>query len=89
MNRKREKDEHIEQLYYMKEEGKVSINDLKSALDTGYDEDITNELLSEDLLELDKDNNTIALTKNGEDYARRLIFLAEIMNQAPVSLSIP
>ncbi|MHC4087602.1 MAG: hypothetical protein ACYSU5_20710 [Planctomycetota bacterium] len=70
MNRKREKDEHIEQLYYMKEEGKVSINDLKSALDTGYDEDITNELLSEDLLELDKDNNTIALTKNGEDYAR-------------------
>ncbi|MHC4315617.1 MAG: iron dependent repressor, metal binding and dimerization domain protein [Planctomycetota bacterium] len=73
MNRKREKDEHIEQLYYMKEEGKVSINDLKSALDTGYDEDITNELLSEDLLELDKDNNTIALTKNGEDYARRLI----------------
>ena len=73
MNKKRERDEYLEQLWYMKEEGKDSIDALKSALNTDYDADITNELLSEDLLELSEDNNTVALTKNGEDYARRLI----------------
>ena len=64
MGKKRERDEYLEQLWYMKEEGKVSIDALKSALGTGYDADITNELYF-------------------------TMFLAEIMNQAPVSLSIP
>ncbi|MHC4310509.1 MAG: helix-turn-helix domain-containing protein [Planctomycetota bacterium] len=73
MNRKREKDEHIEQLWYMKEEGKVSIDDLKSALDTVYDADITNELLSDDLVELSEEMNLITLTKKGEYYAEQLI----------------
>lgn len=73
MSNKRERDEYLEQLWYMKEGGKDSIDALKSALNTDYDADITNELLSEDLVELGEDNNTIVLTKNGEDYARRLI----------------
>jgi len=73
MNRKRETDEHIEQLWYMKEGGKDSIDDLKTALDTGYDADITNELLSDGLVQLSEHNNSITLTKKGEDYARQLI----------------
>ncbi len=73
MSKKRERDEYLEQLWYMKEEGKDSIDALKSALDTDYDADITNELLSEDLVELGEDNNTIALTKKSEDYTQQLI----------------
>ena len=73
MNKKRERDEHIEQLWYMKEGGKDSIDALKSALNASYDADITDELLSEDLVELSEENNKITLTKKGEDYARQLI----------------
>ena len=73
MSNKRERDEYLEQLWYMKEGQKNSIDVLKSALNTGYNADITNELLSDDLVRLSEDNNSITLTKKGEDYARQLI----------------
>jgi DtxR family Mn-dependent transcriptional regulator len=73
MIKKRERDEYLEQLWYMKEEGKDSIDALKSALDMDYDADITNELLSEDLVNLSEEMNLITLTKKGEDYAQQLI----------------
>jgi DtxR family Mn-dependent transcriptional regulator len=73
MNKKRERDEYLEQLWYMKEGQKDSLDALKSALETGYDDDITNELLSDDLVQLSEDNNSITLTKKGEDYTRQLI----------------
>ena len=73
MSKKRERDEYLEQLWYMKEEGKDSIDALKSALGTDYDADITNELLSDGLVQLSEHNNSITLTKKGEDYARQLI----------------
>ncbi len=73
MNRKRERDEYIEQLWYMKEGGKDSIDVLKNGLSDGYDAGIIDELLSDDLVELSEDNNKITLTKKGQDYARQLI----------------
>ena len=48
-NHKREKDEYIERLYYMKEDGKNSINELKSTMSGNFDAAINDELLSEDI----------------------------------------
>jgi len=73
MNRKREKDEHIERLYYMKEEETDSMDILRSAMNENYDADIIDELLSGDMVELSEGENKIRLTKKGEDYARQLI----------------
>ncbi len=73
MSEKREKDEHLERLWYMKEEGKVSIDGLKSTMSGNFDPDIINELSFEGLVELSEENSKITLTEKGEDYARRLI----------------
>ena len=73
MSKKRERDEYLEQLWYMKEGQKDSLDALKDALDTAYDPHITDELLSDGLVQLSKDSNSIALTNKGEDYARQLI----------------
>ncbi len=73
MYRKRDKDEHVERLYYMKEEGTDSMDALKSAMNENFDAAIIDELLSEDMVELTEEENKIALTKKGENYARQLI----------------
>lgn len=73
MNKKRERDEHLEQLWYMKEEEKDSIDVVKSTMDASYDLDIINELASEGFVQLTEQENKITLTKKGEDYARQLI----------------
>ncbi|MHC4640969.1 MAG: metal-dependent transcriptional regulator [Planctomycetota bacterium] len=73
MNRKREKDEYIEQLYYMKEKEEDSIESLKSSMDVSYDPDVIEELVYEDMVELTEGENEITLTKKGEDYAQQLI----------------
>jgi len=73
MNKKRERDEHLEQLWYMKEEGKDSIDVVKSTMDASYDPDIVGELVSEGLVELTEEWNKITLTEKGGDYARQLI----------------
>ena len=73
MNHKREKDEYIEQLWHMKEEGKNSANALKSTMNENYDAAIIDELSSEDMVQLSQDSNMIALTEKGTDYARQLI----------------
>jgi DtxR family Mn-dependent transcriptional regulator len=73
MSKKRERDEYLEQLWYMKEEGKNSIDALKGTLDTDYDVNITNELLSDGLVDLSEAKGRISLTKKGQDYAQQLI----------------
>ena len=73
MNRKREKDEHIEQLYYMKEEGADLTEALKTAMKGNMDSAIIVELSSEDMVELFADGSKIKLTKKGEDYGRKII----------------
>jgi DtxR family Mn-dependent transcriptional regulator len=57
----------------MKEEGTDSLEVLRSTLNSGYDENITYDLSSAGLVDLDEQNNTIALTKKGQEHARRII----------------
>jgi DtxR family Mn-dependent transcriptional regulator len=73
MNRKREKDEHIEQLYYMKEDGTDSMVALKSTMNENYDTAIIDELSSDDMVQLSQDSDVVALTEKGAGYARQLI----------------
>ena len=73
MNRKQEKDEHLERLWHMKEEGKNSIDRLKSAMPDDFDTDIIDELSSQGLVDLNEEDKTITLTRKGEDVARQLI----------------
>ena len=73
MNRKREKDEHLERLWYIKEEESDSTDDLKSIMKEDFSSEIVEELSSEDLVELREHGVKIRLTAKGEDSARRLI----------------
>lgn len=73
MTKKDERDEYLEQLWYMKEEGKTSVNALKRAVNGEFDEDLIDELSSSGLVESDDTSGRITLTGNGEAQARRLI----------------
>ena len=73
MSKKRERDEYLEQLWYMKEKGEVSIDVLKGNTDVNYDPHVIEELVYEDMVELTEGENKITLTKKGQDYARQLI----------------
>jgi len=73
MNRAREKDEHLERLWYMKEGGKSSTDDLKNAMQEDFNSEIVDELSSEGLVKLTDRDTKITLTQKGEDGARRLI----------------
>jgi DtxR family Mn-dependent transcriptional regulator len=73
MNRKREKDEYIEQLYYMREDGTDAILYLKSSMNDNYDSSIIDELVLEDMVQISEDSDTIVLTEKGTVYARKLI----------------
>jgi DtxR family Mn-dependent transcriptional regulator len=73
MNRQRERDEYLERLWCMREEGMDSMDFLKGALGGDFDVDIIDELLSEDLVELTEGNNKIMLTKKGQHHGRRII----------------
>ena len=73
MSKKRERDEYLEQLWYMKENKEDSIESLKSGMDVNYDPDVIEDLVYEDMVELTEGEKKITLTKKGEDYARQLI----------------
>ncbi len=73
MNHKKEKDEHIERLYYMKEAEMDLITDLKSAMGGNFKTVIIDELLSEDIVVITDDENKISFTKKGVDYAKQII----------------
>jgi len=73
MNKKREKNEYLEILWRMKEQGKDSMDALMNGLGGNFNADIVNELSYEDLVELIEENNKIILTKKGEEYSKRII----------------
>jgi len=52
MNKTRERDEHLEQLWYTKEEGGDSIDALKSDMGDSFGIDIIDDLVSKDMAEL-------------------------------------
>ena len=67
------KEEYLEILWRMRSEKKDSVDVLKDAIGENFYTEIIDELLSEYLVELTEDNNKIILTKEGVDYARRII----------------
>ncbi|MBF0503602.1 MAG: metal-dependent transcriptional regulator [Candidatus Omnitrophica bacterium] len=73
IERNEEQDEHIEQLWYMKEQKETSIDFLKKAMKRSFDAKIIEELSLRGLLEWDPKTATIKLTPEGEDRARQLI----------------
>jgi DtxR family Mn-dependent transcriptional regulator len=70
-NNKREKEEHLERLWGMKEAGQDSIDILKDTVNGVFDPRTIDDLLLEDEIELTGDR--IRLTKKGENNARKVI----------------
>ncbi|MBF0486348.1 MAG: metal-dependent transcriptional regulator [Candidatus Omnitrophica bacterium] len=68
-----EQDEHIEQLWYMKEQGETSLDFLKKAMKRDFDARIIEELFLRGLVERSAGVATIKLTADGEARARQLI----------------
>ncbi|MBF0479917.1 MAG: metal-dependent transcriptional regulator [Candidatus Omnitrophica bacterium] len=66
-------DEYIEQLWYMKEQGEISIDFLKSAMPESFDEKVIEELFNFGLIDLSQNALIIKLTESGEAQARQLI----------------
>lgn len=73
MGRKRDTDEHLEQLWYMNEDNKDSIDELKNALGDNFDVTIIDQLVSEDMVKLPQIDTKIALTEKGLNYTRQII----------------
>jgi DtxR family Mn-dependent transcriptional regulator len=73
MKTKMEKDEHIERLYYMKEEGTDLMDALKNAMNSNFNAAIVDELSADDVVKLTDGGGKIRLTEKGEVYARQLI----------------
>lgn len=73
MNRRVEQDEHIEQLWYMKERGETSVPFLKRLMKTAFDLKQLQELSCLGLVDLARDGTTVKLTQEGEARARQLI----------------
>ncbi len=68
-----EKDEYMERLWYMREEGEESLDTLKEALGEGFDAAVLDELTSDGLVAITKDEHRITFTEKGVDRARRVI----------------
>ncbi|MFC1556452.1 metal-dependent transcriptional regulator [candidate division KSB1 bacterium] len=67
------KEEYLEILWRMRSEKKDSMDVLKNAMGKNFNTGIIDKLLSEYLVELNEDNDEIILTKEGLDYARKII----------------
>jgi len=68
-----EKDEYMERLWYMREDGEESLNAFKEALGEGFNAAVLDELTSDALVAVSKDQLRITLTEEGIDRARRVI----------------
>ncbi len=73
MTRNDEQDEHIEQLWYMKEQGEVAVDFLKKAMKKAFDPKMLEALFARGFVRMDADKKTIELTEDGEARARQLI----------------
>ena len=73
MNKRVEQDEHIEQLWYLKERGETSVAFLKRLMKTSFDPKQLQELSCIGLIDLSRDGLTVKLTEEGEARGRQLI----------------
>ncbi|MFC1461995.1 metal-dependent transcriptional regulator [Verrucomicrobiota bacterium] len=70
---KRDKEEHLERLWHMKERGDDGIENLADCIGGHFDVTIVDELSAEGWVHLDETNRTITLTRTGEEYAGQLV----------------
>lgn len=68
-----EKDEYLEALWRMKENGRSSLEELKSEVEGDLSTEIMDILIAEDMASISDDKTVITLTENGETHARRII----------------
>lgn len=73
MNKKRDIDEYLEQLWTMKEKNINSIEELKRTIHVKFDEQVLQELIKNKIVEADDDLKTVKLTEHGEKEARKII----------------
>lgn len=73
MANKPEQDEYLEQLWYMKEEGKDSVATLKRAMNGAFEAKVIEELSLSGLVSMSQDAAKVSLTEEGETQARYLI----------------
>lgn len=73
MKTQTDRDECLEQLWYMKEGGEDTIAKLQKVLSDNFSDDIFNELLDMDLIALDSKKEKVYLTEKGGIRARKII----------------
>jgi len=73
MKRKEERDEYMEQLWYMKENQKDSIDELRKLIGENFNEEVFNELQNNQLIRLQGTGGKVTLTVKGEIEARQII----------------
>jgi len=73
MENKREKDEYLENLWYMKESGKNTLDDLRDAMDGQFDAETVEELLLDGLVKIPEGDNKIILTETGQQQGRKIV----------------
>jgi DtxR family Mn-dependent transcriptional regulator len=73
MKEKRRQEEHLENLWYMKEKNQDSIDSLKDIMKSEFSMDIVDELSAEGVVELKNGGSTISLTAKGKENAQKLI----------------
>jgi DtxR family Mn-dependent transcriptional regulator len=71
MERKSFKEEYLEILWYMKEDGNTSLTYFKDELGRNFNSEVLEEIVAEGIAELR--NDSIRLTERGNDYTRQLI----------------
>ncbi|MBU0698618.1 MAG: metal-dependent transcriptional regulator [Proteobacteria bacterium] len=72
-NKRREKEEYLEKLWEMKELGQAGMHDLRLAMDGNFEGEVIGEMTREGLVEVNGENQIIALTEKGETQARKII----------------
>ena len=73
MNKKKDKDEYLEQLWYMKEKSINAIDELIKNVHAEFNEQMLEELVQEELIVVDNSLKTVMLTDKGEKNARQII----------------
>jgi DtxR family Mn-dependent transcriptional regulator len=71
MERKTFKEEYLEVLWYMKEDGNTSLSYFKEELGENFEQDVLDEILGEGIVQLA--DGRISLTEKGNSYTRKLI----------------
>jgi len=72
-NSKREKDEHLERLWYMKEKGQDSLESLETFMEGEFDSNIVDELILDGMVDVGGGNGNIKLTPIGEKCAAKIV----------------